>query len=119
MGPTAGSSGLALIIGISEGTLGGLVGVQAFFAAADHVVVWGARLKSMELFGYPHFPSYSYELVGNFNKKVLEYRQRLSRLGASVCIYSCSTFVRGGLHHGLNRPVHSCCTITKISTLQL
>ena len=45
MGPTAGSSGLALIIGISEGTLGGLVGVQAFFAAADHVAVWGARLK--------------------------------------------------------------------------
>ena len=58
MGPTAGSSGLALIIGISEGTLGGLVGVQAFFAAADHVAVWGARLKSMKLFGYPHFPSY-------------------------------------------------------------
>ena len=25
MGPTAGSSGLALIVGISEGTLGGLV----------------------------------------------------------------------------------------------
>ena len=43
MGPTAGSSGLALTIGISEGTLGGLVGVQAFFAAADHVAVWGAR----------------------------------------------------------------------------
>lgn len=58
MGPTAGSSGLALIIGISEGTLGGLVGVQAFFAAADHVAVWGARVKSMKLFGYPHFPSY-------------------------------------------------------------
>ena len=58
MGPTAGSSGLALIIGISEGTLGGLVGVQAFFAAADHVAVRGARLKSMKLFGYPHFPSY-------------------------------------------------------------
>ena len=35
MGPTAGSSGLALIVGISEGTLGGLVGVQAFFAATD------------------------------------------------------------------------------------
>ena len=52
MGPTAGFSGLALIIGISEGTLGGLVGVQAFFAAADHVAVWGARVKSMELFGY-------------------------------------------------------------------
>ena len=59
MGPTAGSSGLALIIGISEGTLGGLVGVQAFFAAADHVAVWGARVKSMKLFGYPHFPSYA------------------------------------------------------------
>ena len=59
MGPTAGSSGLALIIGISEGTLGGLVGVQAFFAAADHVAVWGARVKSMKLFGYPHFPSYT------------------------------------------------------------
>ena len=59
MGPTAGSSGLALIIGISEGTLGGLVGVQAFFAAADHVAVRGARrVKSMKLFGYPHFPSY-------------------------------------------------------------
>ena len=58
MCPTAGSSGLALIIGISEGTLGGLVGVQAFFAAADHVAVWGARLKNMKLFGYPHFPSY-------------------------------------------------------------
>ena len=53
MGPTAGSSGLAhLIIGMSEGTLGGLVGVQAFFAAADHVAVWGARVKSMKLFGY-------------------------------------------------------------------
>jgi hypothetical protein len=41
MGPTAGSSGLALIIaiGISEGTLGGSVGVQAFFAAADHPAV--------------------------------------------------------------------------------
>ena len=52
MGPTAGSSGLALIVGISEGTLGGLVGVQAFLAAADHVAVWGARVKSMELFGY-------------------------------------------------------------------
>ena len=63
MGPTAGSSGLALIIGISEGTLGGLVGVQAFFAAADHVAVWGARVKSMKLFGYPHFPSYySYDV---------------------------------------------------------
>ena len=62
MGPTAGSSGLALIIGISEGTLGGLVGVQAFFAAADHVAVWGARVKSMKLFGYPHFPSYSFML---------------------------------------------------------
>ena len=58
MGPTAGSSGFALIIGISEGTLGGLVGVQAFFAAADHVVVWGAPVKSMKLFGYPHFSSY-------------------------------------------------------------
>ena len=58
MGPTAGSSGLALIIGISEGTLGGLVGVQAFFAAADHVAVWGAPVKSMKLFGYPHFSSY-------------------------------------------------------------
>ena len=53
MGPTAGSSGLALIVGISEGTLGGLVGVQAFFAAADHVAVWGAPVKSMKLFGYP------------------------------------------------------------------
>ena len=59
MGPTAGSSGLALIVGISEGTLGGLVGVQAFFAAADHVAVWGARVKSMKLFGYPHFSSYT------------------------------------------------------------
>jgi hypothetical protein len=59
MGPTAGSSGLALIIGISEGTLGGLVGVQAFFAAADHVAIWGARVKRMKLFGYPHFPSSS------------------------------------------------------------
>jgi hypothetical protein len=39
MGPTAGSSGLAFIIGISEGTLGGLVGVQAFVAAVDHVAV--------------------------------------------------------------------------------
>ena len=58
MGPTAGFSGLALIIGISEGTLGGLVGVQAFFAATDHVVVWGAPVKSMKLFGYPHFSSY-------------------------------------------------------------
>ena len=58
MGPTAGSSGLALIIGISEGTLGGLVGVHAFFAAADHVAVWGAPVKSMKLFGYPHFSSY-------------------------------------------------------------
>jgi hypothetical protein len=37
MGPTAGSSGLARIIVISEGTLGGLVGVQSFFAATDHV----------------------------------------------------------------------------------
>ena len=63
MGPTAGSSGLALIIGISEGTLGGLVGVQAFFAAADHVAVWGARVKSMKLFGYPHFPSYDIHSV--------------------------------------------------------
>ena len=52
MGPTAGFSGLALIIGISEGTLGGLVGVQAFFAAADHVAVWGTRVKSTKLFGY-------------------------------------------------------------------
>ena len=59
MGTTAGSSGLALIIGISEGTLGGLVGAQAFFAAADHVAVWGARVKSMKLFGYPHFSSYT------------------------------------------------------------
>jgi hypothetical protein len=55
MGPTAGSSGLALIIGMSEGTLGGLVGVQVFFAAADHVAVWGARVKSMKLFGYMCF----------------------------------------------------------------
>jgi hypothetical protein len=53
MGPTAGSSGLALIIGISKGTLGGLVDVQAFFAAADHVAPnWGARVKRMKLFGY-------------------------------------------------------------------
>jgi len=59
MGPTAGSSGLALIVGISEGTLGGLVGAQALFAAADHVAVWGARVKSMKLFGYPHFSSYA------------------------------------------------------------
>jgi hypothetical protein len=59
MGPTAGSSGLAPIIGISEGTLGGLVGVQSFFAATDHVAVWGARVKSIKLFGYPHFPSYA------------------------------------------------------------
>ena len=51
MGPTA--SGLALIIGISEGTLGGLVGVQAFFAAADHVAVWGARLKKYETVRIP------------------------------------------------------------------
>jgi len=56
MGPTAGSSGLALIIGISEGTLGGLVGVQAFFAAADHVAVWGARVKSMKLSDTRTFP---------------------------------------------------------------
>ena len=59
MGPTAGSSGLTPIIGISEGTLGGLVGVQAFFAATDHVAVWGARVKSMKLFGYPQFSSYA------------------------------------------------------------
>ena len=63
MGPTAGSSGLALIIGISEGTLGGLVGVQSFFAATDHVAVWGARVKSMELLGYPHFSSYMRSLL--------------------------------------------------------
>ena len=63
MGPTAGSSGLTPIIGISEGTLGGLVGVQAFFAATDHVAVWGARVKSMKLFGYPHFPSYTYRVA--------------------------------------------------------
>ena len=54
MGPTAGSSGLARIIGISEGTLGGLVGVQSFFAATDHVAAWGARVKSMKLFGYAY-----------------------------------------------------------------
>jgi hypothetical protein len=36
-----------------------MVGVQAFFAAANHVAVWGARVKSMKLFGYPHFPSYA------------------------------------------------------------
>ena len=51
MGPTAGCSGLALIVGISEGTLRGLVGVQAFFAAHVAVSV-GARVKRMELFGY-------------------------------------------------------------------
>jgi hypothetical protein len=60
MGPTAGSSGLALIIGISEGTMGGLVGVQAFFAAADHVAVWGARVKSMKLFRQRVFEYDSY-----------------------------------------------------------
>ena len=63
MGPTAGSSGLARIIGISEGTLGGLVGVRSFSAAADRVAVWGARVKSMKLFGYPHFPSYNTIMV--------------------------------------------------------
>jgi hypothetical protein len=51
MGPTADSSGLALIIGISEGTLGVLVDLQAFFADADHVAVWGARVTSMKLVG--------------------------------------------------------------------
>ena len=74
MGPTAGSSGLALIIGISEGTLGGLVGVQAFFAAAYHVAVWGARVKSMKLFGYPHFPSYV----------LIVLRQGVSNLGGNI-----------------------------------
>jgi len=76
MGPTAGSSGLALIIGISEGTLGGLVGVQAFFAAADHVAVWGARVKSMKLFGYPHFPSYSIDYTTTEEKRCVRLIKR-------------------------------------------
>ena len=40
MGPTAGSSGLGLIVGVLEGTLGGLVGARAFLAAS---VPWRGR----------------------------------------------------------------------------
>jgi hypothetical protein len=38
-GPTAGSSGLGLIVDVLEGTMYDLVGVRAFLGAADHDVV--------------------------------------------------------------------------------
>jgi hypothetical protein len=41
MGPTAGSGGLGLIVGVLEGVMGDLVGVRAFPGAADHAVVGG------------------------------------------------------------------------------
>ena len=41
MGPTAGSGGLGLIVGVLEGAMGDLVGVRAFPGAADHAVVGG------------------------------------------------------------------------------
>ena len=41
MGPTAGSSGLGLIVGVLEGAMGDLVGVRACPGAADHDVVSG------------------------------------------------------------------------------
>ena len=38
MGPTAGSGGLGLIVGVLEGAMGDLVGLRAFPGAADHAV---------------------------------------------------------------------------------
>ena len=38
MGPTAGSGGLGLIVGVLEGAMGDLVGLRAFPGAAHDVV---------------------------------------------------------------------------------
>jgi hypothetical protein len=45
MGPTAGSGGLGLIVGVLEGAMGDLVGLRAFPGAADHDVVCGGRVN--------------------------------------------------------------------------
>ena len=39
MGPTAGSGGLGLIIGVLEGAMGDLFGVRAFPGSVDRAVV--------------------------------------------------------------------------------
>jgi hypothetical protein len=41
MGPTAGSGGLGLIVGVLEGAMGDLVGLRAFPGAAHDDVVCG------------------------------------------------------------------------------
>ena len=40
-GPTSGFSGLGLLVGVMEGSVGGLVGARAFLRAADHGAVGG------------------------------------------------------------------------------
>ena len=52
MGPNAGSSGMGLVVGVLEGTLGGLVGARAFLAASDRDVVGGGWVNHRIFFEY-------------------------------------------------------------------
>ena len=57
MGPTAGSSGMGLVVGVLEGTLGGLVGARAFLAASDRDVVGGGWVNHASILSCATFKS--------------------------------------------------------------
>ena len=52
MGPTAGSGGLGLIVGVLEGAMGDLVGLRAFPGAAHDDVVCGGWVNHRIFFRY-------------------------------------------------------------------
>ena len=52
MGPTAGSGGLRLIVGVLEGAMGDLVGLRAFPGAAHDDVVRGGWVNRRIFFRY-------------------------------------------------------------------
>ena len=52
MGPTAGSGGLGLIVGVLEGAMGDLVGLRAFPEAAHDDVVRGGSVNPRIFFRY-------------------------------------------------------------------
>ena len=52
MGPTAGSGGLGLMVGVLEGAMGDLVGLRAFSGAAHDDVVCGGWVNRRIFFRY-------------------------------------------------------------------
>jgi hypothetical protein len=52
MGPTAGSGGLGLIVGVLEGAMGDLVGLRAFPGVAHDDVVRGGWVNRRIFFRY-------------------------------------------------------------------